>query len=298
MSRWFVRVAAAALLAATASGALALPALWTVTGPHAHLYLFGSVHVLPKGVDWEPPALAQAVSHADEVWFELPLETVNGPAAFRLVRARGALPRGASLFDRLGAAQAEKLRQACAKLQVPPAAVAPMRPWLAEVTLSLAEDAQAGADASQGVEQQISAQVPARTARRAFETLAEQIGFLADAPQAAQAASLEQTLTEVADDPGLYDRVMKAWLSQDLSALGAETLSPLQKASPVLYRRLIIDRNRRWARTLGRRLRGHGQIVVVVGAGHLLGPDGVPALLSRQGFDVIGPGFAPPAAAH
>ena len=34
---------------------------------------------------------------------------------------------------------------------------------------------------------------------------------------------------------------------------------------------------------------GHGLIFVVVGAGHLIGPDGVPALLRRDGLEVKGP---------
>jgi uncharacterized protein len=60
--------------------------------------------------------------------------------------------------------------------------------------------------------------------------------------------------------------------------------------APASYRRLIIERNARWARLLARVARNQpGVTVVVVGAGHLVGPAGVPSLLRARGFRVEGP---------
>jgi hypothetical protein len=164
-----------------------------------------------------------------------------------------------------------------------------MRPWLAEVTVSVAADMRAGALASQGVEQQVAAEAPATAHRRAFETVSQQIGFLADPSAAEQVRSLDETVEEIADDPGIYDRVLKEWLAGDLTALSHDALDPVAKTSPSMYRRLITERNQRWAKILGQALTGEGKIVVVVGAGHLIGPGGVPALLRQQGFTVEGP---------
>jgi hypothetical protein len=86
--------------------------------------------------------------------------------------------------------------------------------------------------------------------------------------------------------------VVNAWLSGDVAALRKDALEPLIKSSPGMYRRLITDRNRHWASVLARRLKaGDGVIVVVVGTAHLIGPDGVPALLRARGFTVDGPGL-------
>jgi hypothetical protein len=296
MRRRLLALVVAATLAAPPAGALALPAMWTVHGSHATAVLFGSVHLLPTGVQWEPPALAEALAHADEIWFELPIDAATGARAQALVIEKGAQPKGVSLFDDLNAKDAERLRRACDEVGVPPQVLAPMRPWLAEVTLSLAQDARAGAKPSEGVEQQLSQQVGAKVKRRAFETPEQQINFLAAAPRAEQNASLRETLTEVADDPGLYDRAVKAWLSGDLASLRKDSLQSLIKASPAMYRRLIVDRNRRWAAVLDQRLKEEGEIVVVVGAGHLLGPDGLPALLRARGYAIDGPPDGAPSA--
>jgi uncharacterized protein YbaP (TraB family) len=78
-------------------------------------------------------------------------------------------------------------------------------------------------------------------------------------------------------------------MAGDLKALDHEALSPLRKASPQLYERLVSDRNARWTKALDARLKGHGRTVVVVGMGHLIGPGGLPARLRALGYQVEGP---------
>jgi hypothetical protein len=287
-------LAAAFLCFATA--APAQPPLWTVRGARATAVIFGSIHLLPPGLDWQPPALGLALAKADELWFELPIDELTGGEAARLAQSRGLLPRGDSLLNHLSPAERARLEAAGERLGLPARFLAPMRPWLAEVTLSLAQDGQAGAVAGQGVEQHIAAQAPPGVRRRAFETTGEQIGFLANASMADQVASLDETLGEITDDPDLYRRVVGTWMAGDLAGLQRDALAPLAKASPRLYRRLITDRNARWAAILARRLKGRGVIVVVVGAGHLVGPQGLPALLRARGLAVEEPD--PPASSQ
>lgn len=291
MRRPVALVLAGALWLLSGGPVLAQPAVWTVRGPHATVVLFGSVHLLPPGLDWRPPSLTQALTSAKEIWFELPIDGATAAAAQKLVTDKGLLAKG-DLFARLSPADAERLRAACARVAVPPTLIAAMRPWLAEVTLSLAQDAQAGGAADEGVDQQLSDHVAASVPRRAFETPRQQIDFLAAAPMAEQLTSLDETIDEITDDPDLFQRVVNSWLKGDVAALRRDALEPLIKSSPAMYRRLITDRNRRWAAVLARRLKtGDGVIVVVVGTAHLIGPQGVPALLRQRGFDVDGPGL-------
>jgi uncharacterized protein len=287
-----VRIAAALLLAAVlgaAAPAAAKPAVWTVHGPAATLTLFGSVHLLPAGLDWRPAALDAALASADEVWFELPIDAATSNQVAELAIARGALPKDRHLGALLSSAQAARLAQAAAALNCPAAALDVMQPWMAELTLSVAEDVRGGASASDGVEAQVQALAPPTAARHAFETAAEQIGFLAGASVRDQVASLSATVDEIDDDPGAYRRVVDEWMAGDVAGLQRDAVDPVARASPGLFERLIGQRNRRWARVLGARLGSPGRIVVVVGAGHLVGPHGLPALLRAQGFQVDGP---------
>jgi uncharacterized protein YbaP (TraB family) len=283
---WFAAIAALSL---AGGRALAQPPMWVAHGAHSTLFMFGSVHLLPLGLDWEPPALAAALATADEVWFELPIDQATDIEAARLAEARGALPPGDRLSALLTADQQARLSRVTRALGLAPEAIERMRPWLAEVTLSLASDEQSGAVASQGVEQQVQDSAPPDTERRALETARQQIGFLADTASADQIASLDETLHEIEERPHAYGQVVAEWMTGDLAGLDADALAPLRLASPAMYTRLITQRNRRWTAAIGRRLRRPGVTVVVVGMGHLLGPGGVPALLRADGVKVDGP---------
>lgn len=267
----------------------AQPPLWIAHGPRSTLVLFGSVHLLPAGLDWEPPALVAALAKADQLWFELPIDEATDMEAARLARARGALPAGERLSDLLTAAQAKRLSRVVEALRLAPDAVEHMRPWLAEVALSLAADRRAGALASEGVERQIEAFAPTRAAPRALESARQQIGFLAGPALADQVASLDETLHEMEDHPDSYRHLVTEWMAGDLTGLDAEALSPLRRASPSMYARLMTQRNQRWTRILARRLARPGYTVVIVGAGHLVGSGGVPSLLRARGVRVEGP---------
>lgn len=284
-----VLAAAAALAWGAASGAEAKPPVWTIRSHDATVVLFGSIHLLPAGLDWRPPALDDALASADEVWFELPITASAGQEASNISLERGALPKNRRLSDFLSDDEAARLLEAAIALHCVPEAVDRMQPWMAELTLSVAEDAKSGANASDGVEGEIEAQTPPSVARRSFETATQQIEFLAGAAVKDQVASLNWTVGEIVGDPDSYQRVLDEWMASDLRALKRDANDPLQRVSPGLYQRLIVKRNRRWAERLADRLRAPGKLVVVVGIGHMVGPDGLPALLRARGFAVEGP---------
>ena len=266
------------------------PAVWTVQGPHGKVVLFGSVHLLPSGLDWRPPALDHVLAQADDLWFELPLDQATDEDARRLTLSQGALPPGDNLWAHLTASQRDRVERAATGVGVAPAILTPLRPWMAELTLSLAEDARAGALAAQGVEARLQADAPPNARRHALETVREQVGFLSGARLGDQIASLDETAREMTVDGDLYARIVRDWMAADMASLQRDALDPLAASAPAIYRRLIVDRNRRWARLLARVAQDdRGVTVVVVGAGHLVGPAGLPALLRARGLQVEGP---------
>jgi uncharacterized protein YbaP (TraB family) len=280
-----------ALTVGATSAAAAQPPIWIVRSRTATLVLFGSIHLLPPGLDWRPPALDAALSKADELWFEVPITALSEGEANSAAESRGALPQGRHLFSLVTPDQAERLRRVAIALHCDPGAIDQMQPWMAEFTLSVAEDASGGADAYNGVEEQVQATAPLTAKRMAFETAKQQIGFLAGAPRRDQIASLDWTLSQIDTDPDSYRRVVDEWLAGDTTALQRDALQPLKAISPKLYERLIVTRNRAWAKVLSARLQRGGALVAVVGVGHMVGPDSLPALLRARGFSVEGPGL-------
>jgi uncharacterized protein len=272
-----------------AAPAAAKPPVWVVRDKDSQIVIFGSMHVLPAGVDWRPEPLDQAVGKADDVWFELPVDPATQTAVAQLAAVKGKLPPGQTLSSKLDPATRDRLAQAQASLGMPPGALEPFQPWLAEIALAGAVFAKHGASGSDGVEQSVARSVPASAQRKAFETAEQQIDMFAGSPMADQIASLKETLDEIDDGPAAFKALLDAWVAGDVKVLQEKAVEPVRRASPRLYARLINDRNARWAKVLSDRMKGSGRTVVVVGAGHLVGPDGVPARLRAMGFAVEGP---------
>lgn len=289
MRRLWTSIAAALAALAVAGEAAAEPPVWVVKDKNSEIVLFGSVHILPHDLDWSPPALDRALKAADDIWFELPIDAQSEAVTSALATKVGVLPPDQSLFKLLPLKDAELMSKVAAAYDVSPALLDRLQPWLAEIALAGGAYRRVGADASSGVEQTIAAMATPKATRRAFETPAEQIALLSGGSLDEQIASLRETLHEMDEKPDEFQVLVKAWTDGDVKALDREALAPIREATPGLYRRLVTERNARWTKILEARLKGRGHTVVVVGVGHLLGPDGVPARLRALGYSVTGP---------
>jgi hypothetical protein len=280
----------AALTVVMAAGAAqAMPPVWVVRDQDSEVVLFGSVHLLPPNLEWRPPALAAALKDADDLWFELPVDAQTATLTGQLAAQKGLLPAGQSLFKLLTPKDAARLMKVAQAYQVAPALLDHLQPWMAEIVLAGGAYRKAGADAEDGVERAVSAEAPPTAQRRAFETPAEQIDMLSGGSLKDQIASLRETVQEMDEKPDEFAILVRAWVNGDIRALDKEALAPIRRASPDLFKRLVSDRNARWAQILDQRLKGHGRTVVVVGVGHLIGPGSLPDRLRALGYSVTGP---------
>ncbi|WP_394761112.1 TraB/GumN family protein [Phenylobacterium sp.] len=289
MRRLRTSLTSALAVLAFAGAAGAAPPIWVVRDKDSEMVLFGSVHVLPPNMDWAPPALTEALKAADDIWFELPVDAQTETETAGLAAQVGVLPPDGSLFKLLSPADAALMSRVAEAYGVSTALLDRLQPWLAEISLAGGAYRKAGADAGGGVEKVVAGMVSPTAKREAFETPAEQIALLSDGKLAEQIASLRETLHEMEDKPDEFQVLLKAWLDGDVDALRREAVDPIRETSPALFLRLITERNARWTQILDARLKGHGRTVVVVGAGHLVGPDGVPARLRALGYSVTGP---------
>ena len=280
-------VGLAALMAA--GSAQALPPVWVVRDADSEIVLFGSVHILPPGLNWEPPELMRALAAADDLWFEIPVDVSTDSETSRIAAEAGMLAADQSLFKLLGPKGAAQLARVAALYAVSPVVLDRLQPWLAEIALAGGAYRKAGADAASGVEKTISAAARPQAQRHAFETPAEQVAILAHAPRNEQIASLRQTMQEMETKPDQFATLVKAWVDGDMAGLDREAIAEMRKAAPTLFRTLVTERNIRWTKALDDRMKGHGHTVVVVGVGHLIGPGGVPARLRALGYSVTGP---------
>lgn len=257
------------------------PALWRVADADTEILLFGGLHALRAEDAWLFPALEQALAGADAVYFET---TMDPRAEAEAAGLAARLGRGGGLAAGLSPEGRARLARVSADLSV---SVEGLRPWRAALGLTAAAAARDGAEPALGVDRTLL-----RAARRAgveirgLETPAAQIRLLADLDGATQRRMLEASLIALETRPNRLTAMIEAWRRGDLGALSALTRESLRGA-PALEKRLLTDRNAAWAGALARLLaQEQGRFLVVVGAGHLLGEDGVPAQLARRGYPV------------
>lgn len=286
-----IRLAACLLAAlAVASSALAKPPVWVVSDRDSEMVLFGSVHLLPSGMDWRPEALDDALKTADDLWFEAPVGEAADREASDQALKLGALPPGQPLTALLPRRDAGRLKAAAAQFGVDMRLLDTFEPWLAEALLvqrALAREF--GAYGDYGVEDVIHAAARPEAERRAFATNAEHIDLLDGMAMDDQVASLRRTLRELKHARKDFTALLNAWMRGDLKWIQREAVEPERREAPASFRRLVTDRNARWTSTLDQRLKGKGRTVVVVGMGHMIGPEGLPSRLRALGYSVKGP---------
>ncbi|MDR3511437.1 MAG: TraB/GumN family protein [Caulobacteraceae bacterium] len=270
-----------------AGSAVADPALWEVKGPHAKVYLFGTIHVLRPSQPWRSAAVDKALAESQTLWLEIPDSNDLG-AARSYIQQLG-IDAEHPLSTKLTPADLARVDAAAKALGAPgEARLEPMRPWLAAITLSVLPALKAGYDPKSGVEQALTRQATAEGKPiKGFETLGEQLHFLADLPQDQEVALLDSTLDDISDAAAKTDEMVHAWAAGDVEKLARLTDEHMKRDSPALYDLLLTQRNRNWAATLDERLQGEGVSFVAVGAGHLAGPDSLQHDLEARGYRVV-----------
>ena len=256
-----------------------------MTGGESTVYLFGSVHLLPEGGFSIGGALAEALDESERVCMEIDQGAQNEAESTSLTLARAVDPEGRSLFDLLGP-DADEVNDAAEEAGIPLEPLAMFEPWFAGLTVSVMALQANGYDVQHGVEQIIQAE--ARKDGKSgcgLETLDGQLGMLDALPADLQKEILLQALDEAEDVDALIEPLLAAWRDGDEAGL-EQSLEDDFEGYPELAEALIFERNERWAEQVSEMLRGDDDVLVVVGAMHLVGERGLPALLEERGFHV------------
>ncbi len=278
-------------VAAASAPAVADPAIWVLSDEDSEIYIFGTVHVLPPELEWRTEAITAAFEAADTIWFEAPAaDPAAQVEAASLVLQYGMNAPGETLSSQISEEAAASLAEIAAGLGLPAAALEPMRPWMVELTLSLAALQAHGYDPASGVDFVLWEQANADGKTVAyFETIEQQIRFLAELPQEIQAASLEQTLVMFDELDQMVDDLVDSWEDGDVAAIDAVMNEAMRDTAPEVHEALLINRNRNWVEAITETLAGSGSHFIAVGAAHMSGADSVIDLLRAEGLEVAGP---------
>ncbi|WP_235587967.1 TraB/GumN family protein [Sphingopyxis sp. H115] len=260
----------------------ARPAMWLVSDADTSIYILGTMHALPRGTDWAGGRVAQAIDAADELMLELPpaelasagevfrtLAPRNGPLAIE-ARLSGKALTGFRALEASGRSFGED----------------GLDDWAVMVLMGQRVAQNAGLSPSDGVEAGLTAKFEAAGKPiGGFETARGQLMLFEKLDPQTQRVLLTRAAEEASDAVKQVRTLTAAWGRGDIHAL-EKVINEDIDSVPAAREAIITDRNRRWSAWVRRRMEQPGTVLVAVGAGHLVGSDGVPAMIEAGGMTV------------
>lgn len=285
-----VGVVMASLVAVAAVSAQASPGtgkgfIWKVERDGRTGWLVGSIHVLTEDHYPLPDGMNKAFLRAVTLMEEVDLDQLSSPEMMGALASKAMYVDGQTLETQLSKDTYRLVVDRLTTAGLPVEAILRMKPWMITLTLVALNAKRGGFDSQLGVDKHYRDMARRMGKKfRPLETPIEQIEFLDKLSPDVQDSMLRETIEQ--SDAGLTQlkTTANAWRAGDVATVEGVVLGAL-KSSPPAYQSLIVDRNRNWLPKIEACLET-GHCFVVVGAGHVVGPDGLITMLKRKGYSV------------
>jgi uncharacterized protein YbaP (TraB family) len=271
---------------AVAAPNIARPALWKITRPGVTFYLFGTVHILPKGLDWYDGAVAQAFSSADT----LVTEVIEGPPdqMQTMVAQRAIMPENTPMLATLSPKCRANVQAQAAQQGVTGPVLSRLKPWYLSNLLVVQGAIKAGYDPADGADGALTAKAKALGKRHeALETVEFQLDLFNTLPPAMQRQGLCGVARKLPTLGKELGDAVDAWKTGNPAKLDKLMNDPTDP--PLLRQKLLLDRNRNWTQWVKARMAAADPakpqvLFIAVGAGHLAGKGSLLDQLGAQGI--------------
>lgn len=262
--------------------------LWKVEAQGgAVAYLLGSLHVLTA--EWYPlnATINKAFAESKVLVEEVDLDETSDPALMMSALMKAMLTGGQTLDQVVAPEVYAEVKKRAEKTGMPMMAIQRMKPWLVAITLMAPTLQAAGFKPELGIDRHFyDRAIGSGMKRQALETLAYQLDRFDELSPKLQEDLLKTTMEDLDTEVTSVKEMAEAWGFGNVAAIEKMTLTAL-KESPELYTRLLTERNHNWIPHVETCLKQNAGCFIVVGAAHLVGPDGLPTLLAKKGYRVV-----------
>ena len=292
--KWAVRLPGIALVlalsfcttSAAQTAARGKSFLWKVQAGSKVLYLAGSVHALGADAYPLPAAYENAFTAAGTLVEEINLAEADQLSAAPMLLAKGLYTDGRTFENTVSKDTATLVASRLKGTGIPMEMVRTMKPWMVMLLITAFEAQKAGLDASLGLDKYFfdKARAAGKTLQ-ALETAESQIDRFDKMPDSLQEQMLRSTLSELDTQDNSVAAMIAAWRRGDAAALEKMALSSFDGYRGA-YASLIVERNNNWVPQIEACMAKPQPCFVVVGAAHLIGPDGLLTLLKKKGYKI------------
>jgi len=267
------------------------PAFWKVSSAYSYdsrrdgvLYLLGSIHLGTAGMYPLPEEIYEAFDQSKILAVEVDISSLDPAETQTLLIEYAQFPYGKTLKSHLSKKRWKKLRQVSTRYHFPLEEVQSMRPWFVMMQLENAVLNQAGYNELYGVDLHFLSKV-GKQKIVSIETLEEQLGLFSKFSNSEEAYLLDQALEEFGNFDQQVAPMLSAWEEGDMDALEQTILGSLDRSHPAgekFYQLLFVRRNKLMAQEAEKILRSGKTGFMVVGAGHMVGEQGIVAILKQR----------------
>jgi len=228
-----------------------------------------------------------AFSNSQIAVFETEIDKMENPATAMKFALAGRLPAGETLSDQLSPPVYSAFKEYAAKTGIPMLIFDSLKPGMAALTLVTLELKHLNLDPEYGLDKHffdLATQTGKKTVP--LETLDFQLSLLTEFSKEEGELLMKSTLKEIDKMENDLSTMLAAWQSGDGVKL-EKLLNEAKEDAPAIYKRLVTDRNQNWLPKLEQLAKGKENAIVIVGAGHLVGTNGIVELMKHKGFKVV-----------
>ena len=261
--------------------------LWKISGRTNTVYLLGSAHFL-KQTDYPlPPVIENAFSNSALVVFETDIDKLQSLDVQMRLLKKAQLPPGQTLRQQLSTNTYTAFQEHLKRTGLDEIIFQQLKPALAAMTLEVFAMQKAGLDPSQGLDQHFF-NLADKAGKKIvpLETVDFQIDLITGFSPEEGELIMKSTLEDIDTTEKQLGELLDAWRNGESETL-QKLLNHAMADAPAIFKRLVTDRNRQWLPKIAEWSRLDQSVIVIVGAGHLVGPEGVVELLRKQGLKVV-----------
>lgn len=260
----------------------AKPALYQADCPgNRQAWLLGTIHALERPAAWRGAKIDKVMQDADLLMVEL-ADSGDAKDAASLWESLATTPGMPPLSGRVAPARRVDLAAALKRAGLEDDGFANSETWAAALTLAQALSPRL--DSDNGIDRAVIEAMRGKKVEE-LEGRNGQLSIFDRLPEKEQRDLLEAVAADAAGGSNDSADLADAWRRGDMSAIARQTERGML-ADPELREALFTSRNVRWIKRILAAMERDSKPLVAVGAAHLAGPVGLPALLRRKGCTV------------
>lgn len=260
--------------------------LWKISKNGNELYLGGTIHVLKKEDYPLPVEFSKAFKKSDKLVFETNIEMTKTPEFAQKMTKMLTFPAGKSLKDAISEKTFNKLKKYLADKNIPIDSLLNFKPSMVVLVITVIELKKMGM-MDIGVDEYFhnKAKQAGKTTEY-FETVDEQLDFIRTMGQGNEDAMLLSSIDDMGRMEITMNEIKSAWLNGDENKMIDVGLTEMIRDYPGIYQSLLVKRNNNWMPHIERMMSDRKVEMVLVGALHLVGKDGLLQQLRNKDYTV------------